>query len=140
MNFYITLFIFVLSFVFAYFILNRIQEKFSETDPMLDKLRDTLRDIFPDINTVVLLKGEKSYTINKKKIHLCLTDEKGNYYDQNMLVFVLLHELAHVRCRDIGHTDEFHRIFKELLDTATLHGVYDPSIPPIKDYCEYNSK
>lgn len=140
MNFYVTLCIFIFSVFFVYFIVNRIREKFEEDDPMLGRLRAILKDIFPDMNNVILLRGEKSYTINKKRIHLCLTDENGKYYDQNMLVFVLLHELAHVRCTEIGHTDAFHRIFRGLLDTATIHGIYDPSVPPIKDYCEYNGK
>ena len=140
MNFYLTLVVFVFSIFFAYFILNRIREKYIEDDPMLIKLRAALKDTFPDINNVILLRGEKSYTINKKKIHLCLKDEKGDYYHQNMLVFVLLHEFAHVRCDEIGHTDKFHHIFKGLLDTASHHGIYNPNQPIIKDYCTYNDK
>ena len=138
MNFYITLVIFLISLFLLFSITTRIQEKYSEDDPMLERLRDVLKNVFPDIQNVILLKGDKSYTINKKRIHLCLTDKGGRYYDQNMLVFVLLHELAHVRCSDIGHTDQFHRIFKELLDVAIQHGIYDPTIPIIKDYCEYD--
>ncbi len=129
--------LFFLSIIFVLFTANRIYEKFVEDDPMLIDIRKTLEPVFPDINTVILLKGKKSYTINKKKIHLCLFDKDGKYYDKNMLIYVTLHELAHVRCDEVGHTDKFHTIFKDILDTASKKGVYDPNEPIIKNYCEY---
>jgi hypothetical protein len=129
--------LFFLSIVFVLFTVNRIYEKFVEDDPMLIDIRKTLEPVFPDINTVILLKGKKSYTINKKKIHLCLFDKDGKYYDKNMLIYVTLHELAHVRCDEVGHTDKFHTIFSDILDTASRKGIYDPKKPIIKNYCEY---
>ena len=129
--------LFVLSLIFVLYTINRIYEKYVEDDPMLLDIRKTLEPVFPDINTVVLLKGKKSYTINKKKIHLCLFDKDGKYYDKNMLIYVTLHELAHVRCDEVGHTDKFHRIFSDILDTATKHKIYNPDKPIIKNYCEY---
>jgi hypothetical protein len=137
MNFYFLLFLFFTSVVLIFVTLNRIYEKYVEDDPMLIDIRHTLYPVFPDINGVVLLKGKKSYTINKKKVHICLKDEKGNYYDKNMLIYVTLHELAHVRCDEVGHTEKFHRIFQGILDTAIEHKIYNPSIPIIKNYCEY---
>ena len=129
--------LFFLSILFVLFTVNRIYEKFVEDDPMLIDIRKTLEPVFPDINTVILLKGKKSYTINKKKIHLCLFDKDGKYYDKNMLIYVTLHELAHVRCDEVGHTDKFHTIFSDILDTASRKGIYDPKKPIIKNYCEY---
>jgi hypothetical protein len=117
--------------------MNRIHEKYLEDDPMLVDIRETLQPVFPDINNVILLKGQKSYTINKKRIHLCLTDKDGKYYDKNMLIYVTLHELAHVRCNEVGHTEKFHKIFKEIQNVAIKHKVYNPDIPIIKDYCNY---
>ena len=54
-----------------------------------------------------------------------------------MLIYVTLHELAHVRCDEIGHTEKFHRIFKEILDEAANKGVYDSKKAIIKNYCNY---
>ena len=119
-------------------IANRIMEKYMEEDPMLAELRKRLQPVFPEIDKVILLKGAKSYTINKKRIHLCLVDKDGKYYDINMLTYVTLHELAHVKCDEIGHTNKFHKIFDSLLKTASQHGVYDPKKPITKDYCTYN--
>ena len=134
---YIILIIFILSFGVVLFTTNRIYEKYLEDDPMLIDIRETLTPVFPDINKVILLKGKKSYTINKKRIHLCLTDKDGKYYDKNMLVYVTLHELAHVRCDEVGHTKKFHNIFKDILEDASAHNIYNPNIPVIKDYCKY---
>lgn len=139
-NFYCILFIFTISLIMSLYIAIRIKERYEEDDPMLKELKNILQPVFPDLDTVILLKGKKSYTINKKRIHLCLTDENGSYYHKNMLIYVLLHELAHVRCDEIGHTEKFHRIFADLLKTAETHGLYDPRIPTIRDYCEYPSK
>lgn len=84
-----------------------------------------------------LQKGEKSYTINKKDVYMCLVDENGNYYPFNMLVYVLAHEYAHVISTSIGHTEEFHLKFDILLDVMIREGFYDPSEEIILDYCLY---
>lgn len=134
---YFLFFIFFLSFILVLFTLNRIKEKFLEDDPMLVDIRKTLESVFPDINSVILLKGRKSYTINKKRIHICLKDKEGQYYDKNMLIYVTLHELAHVRCNEVGHTPKFHEIFQEILSVAEKNGIYNSNIPVVKDYCNY---
>lgn len=107
-------------------------------DPMLHKLREVLAPVHPDIAHVEMYKGEKSYTINKQRIYLCLRDEHNKYYDMNMLIYVFLHEFAHyLNKEDIGHTEKFHAIFDELLEKAQSLGVYDASIPPVQDYCNH---
>jgi Zn-dependent peptidase ImmA (M78 family) len=125
-----------------------------QDDPMLFNLRDRLNNMFDGntkysgyleklnnrniLDTIGLYKGKKSYTINKEKIFLCLIDENNSYYDQEFLIYVLLHELAHVICDEIGHTKKFNKIFEELLIEAAKQKVYDPSTPMIPDYCQYN--
>jgi hypothetical protein len=89
------------------------------------------------MNEIKLHRGDKSYTINKEKIFLCLKDEKGEYYTDNMLLYVLIHELAHCVCKEIGHTDTFNEIFQVLLDKASSLGIYNPNIPIVQDYCQY---
>jgi hypothetical protein len=131
------LILFALSIILIFYVGLRIKERYEETDPMLLELKTTLQPVFPDLDNVILLRGKKSYTINKKRIHMCLKDENGNYYDKNMLTYVLLHELAHVRCDEIGHTEKFHHIFEQMLIVAANKGVYNPNIPTVKDYCEY---
>lgn len=136
-----------------YNVVYEIKENYSKDDPMLDELLKAIRPIFETnekytgnlavlnetniLNKISLHKGEKSYTINKEKVYLCLRDEKNEYYNRNMLIYVLLHELAHVICDEIGHTEKFHDIFQNLLLRAINEGVYNPSIPVIQNYCNH---
>jgi len=88
------------------------------------------------LKNLVMVEDNESYTINKKIIHLCTRDpQNGKIYDKNILMFVVLHELAHVICPDIGHTENFSNINNALLNHAIRHGFYNPSKPFIKNYC-----
>lgn len=107
------------------------------TDPIIIELKHQLKKIHPMIDQIEMYEGKRSYTIDKKKVYLCLKDENGDYYDKNMLTYVLLHELAHVLCDEVGHTDKFRDIFNTLLDKAVDLKLYDPNIPIIKNYCTY---
>lgn len=107
----------------------------SSRDPLLDKLQKDLAVLDPKFKTTELFVGDKSYTINKKKVYICLKDPHGRYYNRNMLVYVICHEYAHILCDEIGHTPKFFRIFDDLLKRATAHGLYNPSIPLVKEYC-----
>lgn len=104
-------------------------------DPVLEDLRDKLSVLHPRFRSIVLYEGNRSYTINKKKVYICLKDRNGEYYDRNMLVYVICHEYAHILNKEIGHGTEFQEIFAQLLQKASALGLYDPSIPPVKDYC-----
>jgi hypothetical protein len=82
-----------------------------------------------------------AYSENKgEKIAFCLDKKrsgKGGLIDQNTLMFVAIHELAHVATLSIGHTDEFWTNFKFLLQEAERIGIYTPvdySRKP-KEYC-----
>jgi len=130
--------IFIIIVIIIFFMLTRIIEEFKKEDPMLHRIRNKIRPLHPDmVDNIILLEDTKSYTINKKKVYLCLKDENGDYYEDNMLVFVAIHELAHVLCDEIGHTDKFQSIFQDLLNKATDLQIYDPSVAPIQNYCEY---
>ena len=68
-----------------------------------------------------------SYSINKgEKVVLCLRsrDGKEELIDKNTLMFVSLHELAHIMTKSIGHTDEFWNNFKYLLKDAIKMNIY----------------
>jgi hypothetical protein len=123
----------------VWWVIKRIKENHLQDDPKLHHLREILHPVHPVVKDLKLYRGKKSYTLNKEKIYLCLVDENGEYYSNNQLLYVLLHEMAHLLNKDdIGHTEKFHKIFRELLDKAIELGIYDDSIPPIQDYCTYN--
>jgi hypothetical protein len=81
-----------------------------------------------------------AYSENKgEKIALCSTKEKNGMklIDINTLMFVVLHELAHVMTVSIGHTDEFWDNFKQLLIVSEKINIYNPENydeTPVK-YC-----
>ena len=81
-----------------------------------------------------------SYSINKgEKIVLCIRskDQQKKLVDLNTMMFVVLHELAHIATKSIGHTPEFWDNFKWILKEAVNTGVYksqDFNNKPV-EYC-----
>ena len=70
-----------------------------------------------------------AYSENKgEKIAFCLDKYKGDnkMIDENTLFFVAMHEMAHVATVSIGHTEEFWRNFKDLIEKAVDAGLYEP--------------
>jgi predicted metal-dependent hydrolase len=81
-----------------------------------------------------------SYSVNKgEKIVLCIRsrDDDAKLIDLNTLMFVVLHELAHIMTVSVGHTEEFWTNFKFLLTKGIELDIYkeiDYSKNPQK-YC-----
>jgi hypothetical protein len=119
------------------------------------KLVDSVWGKYPDENNVKRLKEKfnveqireaehekdsTSYTINKgEMMHLCLREKNRGktLHDQNLLMFVIIHELAHIASESVGHNAEFYDNFKFLLKEAVELGVYHPvnfHTNPVK-YC-----
>jgi len=107
-------------------------------DPLLAELKSQLEVLHPKLKNIELYEGSKSYTLNKKRVYICLKDSFGRYYNRNLLVYVITHEYSHIICPSIGHTDEFFEIFHNLLNKATDLGLFNPSIPVSKDYCGHD--
>lgn len=148
----VVLIILIVVAVSIWWTVSTVHESHLQDDPMLYRLRARLEKFFGAhqfsspfdsvngtniMDRVKLMKGDKSYTINKKNIYLCLRDENGLYYDENFLIFVVLHEISHCICDEVGHTEKFNEIFSQILDNAQQYGLYDGSRPLIHDYCQY---
>jgi hypothetical protein len=91
----------------------RLKEKFNP-----DKIREAVHE-----------KNSTSYTINKgEMMHLCLRNKDKNktLHEHNLLMFVIIHELAHIASKSIGHNDEFYENFKFLLNESSELGIYHP--------------
>jgi len=66
-------------------------------------------------------KGEKlAFCLNKKK------NDNNNLIDSNTLMFVAIHEIAHIMTTSVGHTEEFWNNFKFLLENAVELKIYTP--------------
>ena len=85
-------------------------------------------------------KRYTTYTIDKRDMHICLRtrDHDEKLYDINLLMYVVLHELAHLCNYDSkgipiqGHGQEFRMIFGFLVKEAINVGIYE--------YVDYNAK
>lgn len=88
--------------------------------PMVTRLRK-------NYNPATLSEGQfdkryTSYTVNKgEKMVLCLRsrDEKDEIHDDNLMFYVVLHELGHVASVTEDHSPEFHKNFRYLLKKAS---------------------
>ena len=81
-----------------------------------------------------------TFTVDKKDMHICLRtrDNTEQVYEIDLLMYVILHELAHLCNYNAngkaiqGHGEEFKSIFKFLVREAVKIGVYT--------YTDYNNK
>lgn len=82
-------------------------------------------------------KGEKlAFCLNKQR------EGVSNMIDEHTLMFVAIHELAHVATKSIGHKTEFWDNFKFLLENAKEAGIHVPTdykTTPA-EYCGMNIK
>lgn len=68
-----------------------------------------------------------TYSVNKgKEIVYCLRskNESEELTDINTLMYVTVHELAHLATKEVGHTETFWENFKFMLQEAVKIGVY----------------
>lgn len=111
-------------------LIKHLKTKF-KTHPVLDILQARYNHNI--LSEAAIDDRYTSFTINKKDMHICLRtrDQDELIYDINILMYVVLHELAHFTNFDTngnpieGHGDEFVQIFKFLVNEAVLSGVYE---------------
>ena len=71
--------------------------------------------------------GYTSYSVNKgERIILCIRqkDTDETFVDKNIVLYVAIHELAHLATASIGHGTDFWDNFKFILEEAVDIGVY----------------
>ena len=96
--------------------IDRLQKNFNPNN--VSENVGSIEDIFSE---------STSYSLNKgKKIVFCVRSKPDNivHKDYNMLMFVGLHEMAHLMSISYQHTDEFWENFKFLLKEAIDCGEY----------------
>lgn len=96
----------------------------NDNNQLIQRIREDLIHLSPVAENIVIYEGDQSYTYNKLKIYLCLYDENGKQYPYDSIMYVAIHELAHVLCEETGHTPKFWEINDALLKKATEKGIY----------------
>lgn len=107
-------------------IVNYLKVKYSDDD-RIARLVNRTKNL--NIEESVHEENTSSFTINKGElISFCLRkkDTNKNFHDMSTMMFVLIHELAHVMSESEGHNDEFMKNFKFLLKEAEEGGLYIP--------------
>lgn len=110
-------------------------------DPQDDRVKRLVRNFNSSKIVETLPTSEfTAYSENKgRKIAFCLNkkkDNNNNLIDQNTLLFVAIHEMAHITTLSIGHNKEFWDNFKYLLIKAKECKVYSP-VDYSKERTEY---
>ena len=100
--------------------------------------------IVDKLNSVFIREVEKdspytSYSVNKgEELVFCLRNKQSNeFYDYNKVLYVAVHEIAHIGCPEIGHTKLFFELNRYILETAQENNMYEfvdyNNIP--EEYC-----
>ena len=111
--------------------MNDLVDYVKEKHPDDERVKRLAKKFNPDKIVETLPTSEyTAYSENKgQKIAFCLNkkkDDDKNLIDINTLMFVAIHEMAHVASVSIGHNDEFWTNFKFLLGEAKNAGIYTP--------------
>lgn len=82
--------------------------------------------------------GYTSYTVNKgEKLILCIRQKDQSFVDENTILYIAIHELAHIMTLEVGHTakfwDNFRLLLKEAIDIKMYYKVDFHKAP--QDYC-----
>jgi hypothetical protein len=101
------------------------------TYPDKPQVQQLLQNFRPDAERLLESTPDEehtSFSVNKgQKVHLCLRQRQGSnetLVDENVMIFVALHEMAHMITKSIGHEPEFWNNFGWLLREAEKIGVY----------------
>jgi predicted metal-dependent hydrolase len=104
--------------------LYRNRDKYTKFKEPIERIKEKINDTV--INESSEDSSYTSYSVNKgDQIVFCLRSKSdGHLHDVNLVMYVAIHELAHVGCKSFGHTDEFKQIFAFLIMVATELGIY----------------
>ena len=113
-------------------------------DRELLKYKPFIETIYNKIDSVSVRENEgnndfTSYSVNKgEELVFCIRSKTNNkIHDINDLMYVAIHEIAHIGCPETGHTKLFANINLYLLRKALQMGLYryvDYSMNPV-EYC-----
>lgn len=105
-------------------LINHIKDKDKDG---IDRL---VRGFNPDALSETGLNSKyTSYSVNKgEKISLCIRNKDNGKLinDDNIIMFVVIHELSHIMTIQVGHPKEFWDNMRYLLEKANEINIYNP--------------
>lgn len=113
------------------------------TDQKLQQIKDKVIMIDPRVERLnFYVDFEEAYILYKKDIFMCLKNKAGDYYDDNFLSYIAIHEIAHALSPGdtSEHPPSFEKEFDNLINKAIALKIYDPKIPFPTEYCNKELK
>lgn len=103
------------------------KDKFSEYKPYITQLEDNFTQSRTVIYETDPASNLTSYSVNKgEELSVCLKSKKtGKLHEINLLMYVIIHEMAHFACPEIGHGKLFIKIFEKFAKEAIKIGIYN---------------
>lgn len=101
-------------------------DKFPSYKPYIKQLQENLSETRTVIYETDPESNLTSYSVNKgEELSFCLKSKKTDtIHDINLLMYVAIHEMAHIACPEIGHGTLFKKIFRKLAEEAINIGIY----------------
>jgi hypothetical protein len=110
----------------------------TSTDPKYTKYKPYVKRIKAKLPYVVIKEtspytSHTSFSVNKgQELNFCIRSKKNDrLHHINELLYVAIHEIAHIGCPEIGHTKLFYEINVFLLKEAMEFNIYQ--------YTNYNT-
>ena len=102
------------------------KDKYPNQIDCIDLLEKNLNEDRTQIYENSTSSDYTSYSVNKgEEIVFCLRSKKTNkLHDINLMMYVAIHEMAHIGCFEIGHTKLFKEIFAFYLKIAIELDIY----------------
>ncbi len=95
------------------FLYNNKKTKYKEYEPYIDQLHERIQN-------VIIMENDgdykyTSYSVNKgEQLIFCLRSRdvvNNKLHEINLLMYVVLHEMSHIACPEVGHGPLFKKIF-----------------------------
>jgi predicted metal-dependent hydrolase len=114
-------------------------DELSEYKPYIQQLDKNFNENRTSIYETDPNSNLTSYSVNKgEELSVCLKSKNnGQLHEINLLMYVVIHEMSHFACPEIGHGPLFQKIFKKFLEESIKLEIYsyeDYSSKPI-EYC-----
>lgn len=102
----------------------RNKSKWPDYVPYIDQMDRNMNSLI--ISENIDEENHTSYTVNKgEEMVVCLKSRKTHkFHDINLIMYAVIHELAHIACPEYDHTELFKKIFMFLLEVAEDIKVY----------------
>ena len=113
--------------------LTTLMDSLSQSYPNKPQVQRLLQNFKSDPNRFLESTPDAehtSYSVNKgESVHFCLRQRDGSeqLVDDNIMMFVAIHEMAHMLTKSIGHEPEFWNNFGWLLREAESKSLYKPT-------------